>query len=87
MESRQRSSATVSGMSIKTSHSNDTKWSPYTQSAMALQSHASANCCVFCGSEAHDTEDCKEDLTLDEKKRCLASQGTCFRCTVEGHRA
>ncbi|KAM7304098.1 uncharacterized protein ISCGN_013998 [Ixodes scapularis] len=43
--------------------------------------------CFFCRSTKHATEVCTGDLTLEVKKRRLAEENRCFRCTIGGHRA
>lgn len=43
--------------------------------------------CIFCKSTQHLTESCRTDLSLSEKKKLLAADMRCFRCTIKGHRA
>lgn len=43
--------------------------------------------CFFCRSAKHQTESCTGDLVLEQKKRRLAEDMRCFRCTTRGHRA
>ncbi|XP_040066343.1 uncharacterized protein LOC120839989 [Ixodes scapularis] len=43
--------------------------------------------CFFCRSTKHATEVCTGDLTLEVKKKRLAEENRCFRCTIGEHRA
>ncbi|CAN7939541.1 unnamed protein product [Ixodes hexagonus] len=47
-----------------------------------IRSHRS-----FCRSTKYATEVCTGDLTLDVKKKKLAEENRCFRCTIGGQRA
>ncbi|XP_064464869.1 uncharacterized protein LOC135376198 [Ornithodoros turicata] len=56
--------------------------------AAVLQSLAKATSkCIFCDSEDHSSGDCNTPIELERKKKVLATDGRCFRCTVKGHRA
>lgn len=56
-------------------------------SASTLTVRLFHNCCLFCESHDHITENCPAQLTLDEKKAKLKQQGCCFRCARRFHRA
>ena len=43
--------------------------------------------CVYCNSESHRSTECDSILTLDERKRLLATKKLCFNCTGPSHRA
>jgi hypothetical protein len=43
--------------------------------------------CVYCNAESHRSSECDSILTLDERKKLLATKKLCFNCTGPSHRA
>ncbi|XP_040076990.1 uncharacterized protein LOC120848986 [Ixodes scapularis] len=55
-------------------------------STMVLQNSSHLEeACFFCGKEDHAASTCSSGSSLDEKKRRLAQDSRCFRCTKRGH--
>ncbi|XP_064463610.1 uncharacterized protein LOC135374602 [Ornithodoros turicata] len=64
-----------------------TKGHAGTPSALALHSRTTAGLlsCIFCNEKSHTTETCKADVPLEDKKKALAKNRRCFRCTKSYH--
>ncbi|XP_064469887.1 uncharacterized protein LOC135384620 [Ornithodoros turicata] len=59
-----------------------------TPSAAVLYSASVPKCgCLFCSDTAHTTDNCAGPLPLDRRKKRLADDRRCFRCTKRGHNA
>ncbi|XP_064464109.1 uncharacterized protein LOC135375301 [Ornithodoros turicata] len=52
-----------------------------------LQSTTRREKCIFCSSLAHLTSDCTVSKPLQDKKRMLAAERRCYRCTKPNHSA
>ena len=44
-------------------------------------------CCVYCDAESHRSSECDQIVTLDDRKKLLATKKRCFNCTGTSHRA
>ena len=43
--------------------------------------------CVYCDDKSHKSSDCKECVSIEDRKRKLRDKGLCFNCTGNHHRA
>ena len=44
-------------------------------------------CCVYCDAESHRSSECDQIVTLDDRKKLLATKKRCFNCTGTSPRA
>ena len=52
-----------------------------------FQTHERVRGCVYCERDDHKSNDCRQYVTLDQRKRLLSSKRLCFNCTNGKHRA
>ena len=43
--------------------------------------------CVYCDDKSHKSPECKECVSIEDRKRKLRDKGLCFNCTGNNHRA
>ncbi|XP_064462538.1 uncharacterized protein LOC135373242 [Ornithodoros turicata] len=73
---------------VNDGHSKDAyKADPPSSHVLYNDTRKRTEACVFCRSAAHTTVKCKSSIPLDERKKKLAKEQRCFRCTKIGHRS